>query len=188
MQLTALKSLQSASSEAEGILKASCPSSPPLTPVGRLDALQKRLDAMVKGLDLVRAPLSKFDQSLSAEQKQQLDAMGGGKAATAAGLCSTQNEEFTNVPTQEIIATIDPDEKQKAALDELDSVSAKAASMLQSTCPSQIPDTTEGRLEAMDKRLKATVTAMNEVRPALSGFYDSLSDEQKARFDTMAGH
>ena len=143
---------------------------------------------MVKGLDLVRAPLSKFDQSLSAEQKQQLDAMGGGKAANAAGLCSTQNAEFTNVPTQEIIATIDPDEKQKAALDELDSVSAKAASMLQATCPSQIPDTTEGRLEAMDKRLKATVTAMNEVRPALSGFYDSLSDEQKARFDTMAGH
>ena len=98
--------------------------------------------------------------------------MGGGKAATTAGLCSTQNEEFTNVPTQEIIATIDPDEKQKAALDALDSVSAKAAGMLQATCPSQIPDTTEGRLEAMDKRLKATVTAMNEVRPALSGFYD----------------
>jgi hypothetical protein len=40
----------------------------------------------------------------------------------------------------------------------------------------------------MDKRLKATVTAMNEVPPALVGFYDSLSDEQKARFDTMAGH
>ena len=65
---------------------------------------------------------------------------------------------------------------------------AKAASMLQATCPSQIPDTTEGRLEAMDKRLKATTTAMNEVRPALVGFYDLLSDEQKARFDTMAGH
>jgi len=188
MQLTALKSLEAASSQAEGILKASCPSEPPLTPVGRLDALQKRLDAMTKGLDLVRAPLTKFDSSLSAEQKQQLDAMGGGKAANAAGLCSTQNEEFTNVPTQEIEATVKPDEHQKAALDELDNASAKAASMLQATCPSQIPDTTEGRLEAMDKRLKATTTAMNEVRPALVGFYDLLSDEQKARFDTMAGH
>ena len=62
-----------------------CPSSPPLTPVGRLDALQKRLDAMAKGLDLVRAPLTKFDGSLSAEQKQQLDAMGGGKATNPAG-------------------------------------------------------------------------------------------------------
>jgi len=188
MQLAALKSLEAASNQAEGILKASCPSQPPLTPVGRLDALQKRLDAMAKGLDLVRAPLTKFDSSLSAEQKQQLDAMGGAKAASAAGLCSTQNAEFTNVPTQEIEATVSPDDTQKAALDALDAASAKAASMLQTTCPSQIPDTTEGRLEAMDKRLKATVTAMNEVRPALVGFYDSLSDEQKARFDTMAGH
>jgi LTXXQ motif family protein len=188
IQLTALKSLETASKDAEGILKASCPSEPPLTPVGRLDALQKRLDAMTKGLDLVRAPLTKFDSSLSAEQKQELDTMGGGKAANAAGLCSTQNEEFTNVPTQEIEATVKPDEHQKAALDELDDASAKAASMLQATCPSQIPDTTEGRLEAMGKRLKATTMAMNEVRPALVGFYDSLSDEQKARFDTMAEH
>lgn len=184
-QQTALKDLEAASSKAEGILKASCPSEPPLTPVGRLDALQKRLDAMVQGLDLVRAPLTKFDSSLSAEQKQQLDAMGGGKAANAAGLCSTQNEEFINVPTQEIEATINPDEHQQAALDALDNVSAKAASMLKVTCPAQIPGTTEARLEAMDKRLRATVTAMNEVRPALVGFYDSLSDEQKARFNTM---
>jgi hypothetical protein len=188
MQFAALKSLEAASGEAENILKASCPSSPPLTPVGRLDALQKRLDAMAKGLDLVRAPLTKFDSSLSAEQKQQLDAMGGGKATNPAGLCSTQNEEFTNVPTQEIKATVKPDEHQQAALDALDDASAKAASMLQATCPSQIPDTTEARLDAMSKRLSATVTAMNEVRPALAGFYDSLSDEQKARFDTMAGH
>ena len=185
MQQTALKDLEAASSKAEGILKASCPNEPPLTPVGRLDALQKRLGAMVQGLDLVRVPLTKFDSSLSPEQKQQLDAMGGGKAANAAALCSTQNEEFINVPTQEIEATVNPDDRQKAALDQLDNVSAKAASLLQATCPAQIPGTTEARLEAMDKRLRATVTAMNDVRPALVGFYDSLSDEQKARFNTM---
>ena len=39
--------------------------------------------------------------------------MDGGKAANAGGLCSTQNEEFTNVPTQEIEATVKPDEHQK---------------------------------------------------------------------------
>jgi hypothetical protein len=27
---------------------------------------------------------------------------------------------------------------------------------------------------------------MNDVRPALLGFYDSLSDEQEARFNTLA--
>ncbi len=184
-QLADLKALKAASTRAEDILKASCPSSPPLTPVGRLDALQKRLGAMVQGLDLVRAPLTKFDGSLSADQRQQLDALGGDKASDPAKLCSTQNQEFINVPTQEIIATVDPDEKQKAALDQLDSVSVKAAAMLQATCPAQIPSSTEARLDAMDKRLKATVTAMNDVRPALTGFYDSLTDEQKARFNTM---
>jgi hypothetical protein len=55
IQLTALKSLEAASKDAEGILKASCPSEPPLTPVGRLDALQKRLDAMTKGRSRPRA-------------------------------------------------------------------------------------------------------------------------------------
>jgi len=187
-QLADLKALQAASGKAESILGNSCPTSPPLTPVGRLDALQKRLDAMVQGLDVVRGPLAKFDASLSAEQRKQLDALGGGKGPDAAKLCASQNEEFINVPTQEIIATVDPDEKQKAALDQLDNVSAKAAGMLRATCPVQIPDSTDARLEAMDKRLRATVTAMNEVRPALAGFYDSLSDEQKARFNTMPGH
>jgi hypothetical protein len=187
-QMADLKLLETASDQAGDILKASCPNSPPLTPVGRLDALQKRLDAMVQGLDLVRAPLTKFDGSLSDEQRQQLDALGGDKTTNQAALCSTKNEEFVNVPTQEIVATVDPDDKQKAALDHLDEVSAKAATMLEASCPAAIPTTTEARLEAMDKRLKATVTAMNEVRPALSGFYDSLTDEQKARFDTMPSH
>jgi hypothetical protein len=181
-QQTVLKELEAASNKAEGILKASCPSEPrdagqPLTPA-------KALGAMVQGVDLMRAA-DQFDSSLSPEQKQQLDAMGGGKAANAAALCSTQNEEFINVPTQEIEATVNPDDRQKAALDQLDNVSAKAASMLQATCPAQVPATTEARLEAMNKRLQATVTAMNDVRPALVGFYDSLSDEQKARFNTM---
>jgi len=140
---------------------------------------------MVQGLDLVRAPLTKFDNSLSPDQRQKLDALGGGKADNPAKLCATQNQEFINVPTQEIIATVDPDDKQKEALDRLDDVSAKAASMLQATCPAEIPGSTEARLDAMGKRLKATATAMNEVRPALAGFYDSLTDEQKARFNTM---
>jgi hypothetical protein len=184
-QLEDLKSLEAASSKAESILKASCPNSPALTPVGRLEALQKRLDAMVQGLDLVRGPLAKFDAALSPDQKAKLEALGGDKSANPAKLCSTQNQEFINVPTQEIVATVDPDDKQKDALDQLDNVSAKAAAMLQATCPSQIPEDTTARLDAMSKRLKATVTAMNEVKPALTGFYDSLSDEQKARFNTM---
>jgi hypothetical protein len=37
--------LADALSKARAIVEASCPSEPPLTPLGRLDAVEKRLDA-----------------------------------------------------------------------------------------------------------------------------------------------
>ena len=41
------------------------------------------------------------------------------------------------------------------------------------------------RLGAAEARLKSMLAAMKTVRPKLVAFYDLLSDEQKARFDTM---
>ena len=58
------------------------------------------------------------------------------------------------------------------------SVQAKARAT-----PLRISDTL--RLDAMAKRLEATVQAVKTVRPALQDFYASLNDEQKARFNTM---
>jgi hypothetical protein len=37
----------------------------------------------------------------------------------------------------------------------------------------------------MEQRLDAMLQAIETVRPALTQFYGSLSDEQKARFDRM---
>jgi len=37
----------------------------------------------------------------------------------------------------------------------------------------------------MEKRLQATLAAVRTVQPALTKFYDSLSDEQKARFNSL---
>jgi hypothetical protein len=37
----------------------------------------------------------------------------------------------------------------------------------------------------MEQRLEAVLQAIDTVRPALTRFYSSLSDEQKARFDRM---
>src|SRR5262245_6511108 len=42
-----------------------------------------------------------------------------------------------------------------------------------------------GRVEAMEKRLDATLGAMKTVQPPLAKFYNSLSDEQKARFNSL---
>jgi hypothetical protein len=37
----------------------------------------------------------------------------------------------------------------------------------------------------MEKRLQATLGAVGTVQPALTKFYDGLSDEQKARFNSL---
>jgi len=37
----------------------------------------------------------------------------------------------------------------------------------------------------MEKRLDATLSAVKTMQPALAKFYDSLSDEQKAHFNSL---
>src|SRR5687768_18085843 len=41
------------------------------------------------------------------------------------------------------------------------------------------------RMEAMAKRLEAMLEAVKTVEAPLASFYESLSDEQKARFNTL---
>jgi LTXXQ motif family protein len=48
-----------------------------------------------------------------------------------------------------------------------------------------VPPTPPDRLAAIGNRLKAMLRAVGTVQPALADFYNSLSDDQKARFNTM---
>ena len=75
-QREALVALKAASSQASDVLKASCSSEALLTPLGRLDTVQKRLDGMVQALRIVRTPLDNFYNSLSEEQRQRFAALG----------------------------------------------------------------------------------------------------------------
>ena len=72
----ALKDLKEASAKAADLLKANCGSEQPLTPTGRLVAMEERLNAIVQALDLVQAPLEKFYNSLSDEQKARFNRLG----------------------------------------------------------------------------------------------------------------
>ena len=78
-----------------------------------------------------------------------------------------------------------PTPAQRAALDELKDASVKAAEGLKTNCPTYQTLTPTGRVEAMEKRLDVTLGAAKTVQPALAKFYDSLSDEQKARFNSL---
>ena len=94
-QIAALDELKAASAKAADVLKASCPTEVPFTPISRLDALEKRLNSMLQAVQIVRDPLRTFYNSLSDEQKQQFEKTGGGSAkeSTANELSNLCSEE-----------------------------------------------------------------------------------------------
>jgi hypothetical protein len=68
-----------------------------------------------------------------------------------------------------------------SAMGNTGTASGKDRPFLPVNCPTYQTLTPTGRVEAMEKRLDATLTAVKTVQLALAKFYNSLSDEQKAR-------
>jgi hypothetical protein len=72
-QRPAFEKLKDAAAKARETVKAACPDGPrPVTPPGRLAAAEKRLEALLAAVRLVRAPLDEYYGSLSEEQKARL--------------------------------------------------------------------------------------------------------------------
>jgi ABC-type transporter MlaC component len=195
-QLKSLDALKAASSQASEALKASCSGELSLTPLGRLDTVQKRLDGMVQAWSTLRTPLDDFYNSLNDEQRQRFAALGPASSARSsrrgsasgdnlAALCSSRTENFTRVPVQRVEQAVKPTQQQQDALEKLKAASTEAANQLQASCPAQSPQTPLERFDAVGKRLNAMAGAIGTVRPALADFYSSLTDEQKARFNTL---
>jgi hypothetical protein len=192
-----LDDLKRAAAEAADTFKASCDQNFPLTPPGRLAAMTNRIDATLQAVRIVRPALEAFYNALTDEQKARFTAMGpdeiGADRARAArsgqqqqaSACSGEKRGLTDLPIERIEDAVRPTQQQQAALDNLDQAMTKAVGILMDACPDVTPLTPVGRLEAMEKRLAAMVDAGKTVQPAMEEFYASLSNEQKARFNTL---
>jgi hypothetical protein len=74
-QRAALKELEDATSQAVELLKSDCPTYRALTPVVRLEAMEQRLDAMLRAVQTVEPALQRFYGSLGDEQKERFNRM-----------------------------------------------------------------------------------------------------------------
>ena len=199
-QEAALDDLSAASTRASDVIKSSCPSSVPLTPIGRLDASEQRLDATIKAIQIIRSPLERFYEALSDEQRQRFNAMNGstGGAPSAVGstrgapsagnmvaACSQGAGSFIDLPAQRIEQVVQPTAQQQSAFDDLKKAAQKAGDQLQASCPTAVPKSPVARVDTVETRLTAMADAIKSVRPDLQNFYASLSDEQKAKFNTI---
>jgi hypothetical protein len=99
--------------------------------------------------------------------------------------CAEQAKGVTAWPFARIEQAVRPINNQRDLLADLKKAAAEAAAQFRDACPDAVPLTPTGRLEAMTMRLQATLAAIKLVRPALAAFYESLEDEQKARFNEI---
>lgn len=76
-----LDALKAASERAVAKLQTACPSYTPLTPTGRLEVTEKRLDAMVQAIGLVQPALSDFYAVLDDAQKTRFAHLGADNAS-----------------------------------------------------------------------------------------------------------
>jgi LTXXQ motif family protein len=192
VQRPALDELRAASAKAIDILKAGCPNDLPSTPTGRLAAMESRVQIMLQAVQTVRPPLERFYLQLSDEQKARLNTVSpGGESAARTDqrdltkFCHERAPGVTDLPFERVAQATQPTPPQRPALDELKDASVKAAEGLKANCPTYQALTATGRMEVMEKRLEAAHNAVITVQPALMKFYDGLSDEQKARFNSL---
>ncbi len=196
-QKSLLGDVRKAAADAAATFKASCPANSafPLTPPGRLQAMTARLQGTLDAVTLVHPALDKFYASLSDEQKERFNTLGPKRMANNAEAnaalpqdaksCTEAKPGLANLPIEKIADVVKPTDAQADGLKQLQDATNKAVSVLQAACPEDVPLTPPGRLAAMETRLQAMVEAAKTVKPALDGFYASLDNEQKARFDRI---
>jgi hypothetical protein len=193
-QRALLQRLEAAAQQAAGAIRQSCPSEFPLTPPGRLQAMIARLNATLSAIDGIRPALVAFYNSLSDEQKARFNAIGPNLGApqeaqisggSSTNTCGGAKPGLIDLPMDQIEAAVHPTNAQQRALDQLRQASSNAINTLSSACPDVIPGTPVGRLDAMHNRFAAMLQAAQTLQPALSTFYASLNNEQKAAINTL---
>ena len=183
-----LDDLRKASVEAAQTIHAACPTEAASTPSGRLAAMQRRLEAMKSAIARLRTPFEEFYELLDDDQKAKLAALNDQRAQFAPKVPAAQSctpPEALPWPAAEIEAKLHLSEAQREQLGAVSRMTAFAKNTLNFDCQPDDNLTPPDRLATADTRLDAMLDAIKQVAPALDDFLATLSEEQKAQFETI---
>ena len=80
-----------------------------------------------------------------------------------------------------------PTDAQRVKFEEFKSASSKAGGAMRTACPTEIPNSMIGHMQAMEKLTEAKYQAIKTVLPTLEAFYATLSVGQKAILNSKEG-
>jgi hypothetical protein len=187
-QRAILDDLRNGSVEAAQTVRASCPTEAASTPTERLAAMQKRLQAMKSAIMRIRTPFEEFYESLDDDQKAELAVLNDQRKPVAPKVPFAQScapPEALPWPASELEAKLHPNPSQHEALATLQRMSVLARNTLNFACQPEESLAPPDRLATADTRLDAMLDAIRWIKPALDDFYATLSEGQKAQFDTI---
>src|SRR3984893_2657685 len=97
-QRASLVALKDGTAKAADMLKASCPTTEPITPPARLEAIANRLETMLQAVKITRAALDDFYGKLNDEQKAQFEAIGPARSAFSAQSTASSSQPSSSDP------------------------------------------------------------------------------------------
>jgi hypothetical protein len=159
--------------------------------------MHERLQGLVSAVNIVSPALSSFYDALNDEQKARFDEIAPRTSRVARRAQTTQTDQagsstqaqcksgIMTWPTDQIDRVVRPDDAQRAKLQALQSAASRAADTIKAACPTEVPATPPARLAAAGQHVQAMLQGVETMQPALADFYNSLSDDQKARFNSM---
>jgi enamine deaminase RidA (YjgF/YER057c/UK114 family) len=101
-------------------------------------------------------------------------------------MCGDDSRDIAGLPIDDFQKAIQPNDAQRAALDDLANATVKAAQNIKAACPTDVALTAPRRLAVMQQRIEAMIAAVQTVQPPLEKFYGQLNDEQKAKLNAIA--
>jgi hypothetical protein len=141
-------------------------------------AISDRLWALRQAMLTLRTPLEKAYNALDEQQRARLNTPGNKVACTG----DTAQLAWRRDQIEQLIQ---PNDHQRAALEMLRLTSLQMGQAIASSCPHQPLTNPLQRLDAAGDRLNTMLYASMIVSRALGKVYASLSDEQKANFNTI---
>ena len=194
-QHEAFDAFAKASVTAVQTILASCPKQIAPAAPARLAVMQQRLQAMTAAVESMRPRLEDLYGLLDEAQKARLDALADDarkaspSKASLAARCGVGRPAAPEWPAADIEQTLRPNEAQRAALKALQDASVRADEMLKAACPegdtADEVATVPARLATSERRLDAMQQATGLVLSALEDLYETLSNAQKAQFESI---
>ena len=177
-QRPAFDDLHDAMVRALARIDAACaPAFATAAPPERMKAISDRLWALRQAMLTLRTPMERAYNVLNEEQRAHQ--YTGNKVA-----CTGDAVQFA-WPREQIEQVIEPNDQQRVGLEMLRQISLQMAQVVASSCPRQALTTPLQRLDAAGDRLNTMLYAAMIVGRALGNVYASLSDQQKANFNTI---